>query len=124
MDRSRSGERLHPRQLSGRITYTANVQALLQLHCEHGASYNHIHAANTWNKLGKVQGVSEPRHAAEVGKLLSTTQDGRAIDEQIQAGRTRRAAPQQDYSSRTMLWVSYHKHKLVLLQQLRPLEEV
>ena len=64
---------LNPKQLSGYISRAQGTHEILHLYEAHGAVFNHIHAANAWNKLGKQRDASDERHEAQLRQLLQDT---------------------------------------------------
>ena len=62
--------------LSGLISHAQSVHELLWLHETHRGMWDHMHAANVWNKLPKLgrQGdASDERHEAQIRRLLEHT---------------------------------------------------
>jgi hypothetical protein len=45
---------LNPRQLNKRISDAKSADAILQLHAEHGGTFDEIHLSTCWSKLGRV----------------------------------------------------------------------
>eukprot|EP00966_Prymnesium_polylepis_P165969 3836455-Prymnesium_polylepis.1 len=63
---------LSPQQLSRSISQAPSTHEVFRLFEGHGAIFNHIHAANSWNKLSKLRDASE-RHEAQIRRLLQHT---------------------------------------------------